>query len=130
VQTDRKIAEIAIKSGSNAPAEATSQSCHVSFELDLHGLLRCTGAVHNHKIKEEVVVPAPAPAAAPAAPAAAEAGAENVSSNADGAEPSAMETDAPTAEAAAVATNDVPKGEVKVKTKKVRALFWARRGSL
>lgn len=75
-----------------APEGATNVSTKVSFELDLHGLVRCNGVVHNHKIEVEEPVTEPAAAKpaedvemkdAPAEGAPAAAGENGDASNMD-----------------------------------------------
>lgn len=61
----REIAKINVTQAHKAPQDATSLSTKLQFELDLHGLVRCTSVVQNHKI--EVEEPAAAPPAASAA---------------------------------------------------------------
>lgn len=69
LQGSREIADFNVTVPHKHPENATNVSCKVSFELDLHGLVRCTQATHCHKI--EVVEEAPAAATAPKADAAA-----------------------------------------------------------
>lgn len=98
LQASRDIADFKVTVPHKVPEGATSVSCKVSFELDLHGLVRCTQATHCHKI--EVTEDPPAPAAAPKADAAApvdtsatgEGAAKAEGENGDA---SNMDTDAP-----------------------------------
>ena len=98
LQASRNIADFKVTVPHKVPEGATSVSCKVSFELDLHGLVRCTQATHCHKI--EVTEDPPAPAAAPKADAAAPADASAAGEGAAKAEgengdASNMDTDAP-----------------------------------
>lgn len=71
VQASREIAEFNVTVPHKVPEGATSASCKVSFELDLHGLVRCTQATHCHKVEvDEPSAPFTAPKADGAAPAA------------------------------------------------------------
>lgn len=97
LQASREIAEFNVTVPHKVPEGATSVSCKVAFELDLHGLVRCTQATHCHKI--EVTEEPPAPAAAPKADAAVpmegateEEGGKIEGENGDA---SNMDTDAP-----------------------------------
>lgn len=93
VQGSKDIASFNITEPHKAPDAASSLSCKVSFELDLHGLVRCVQAVHCHKV--EVEEPAPAEAAADGAPAAPPSDSATGSA-ADASETgTAMETDGP-----------------------------------
>jgi hypothetical protein len=73
VQSVREIAKFSVTQPHKAPPEATNLSTKLAFELDLHGLVRCTSVVQNHKLEVEVEEPAPAPAAKSQAKGAAEA---------------------------------------------------------
>jgi hypothetical protein len=64
VQGIKDIAKIYVKQPHKAEAGATNLSTKLAFELDLHGLVRCTSVVQNHKIEVEE-----APKAAPKADA-------------------------------------------------------------
>jgi hypothetical protein len=53
-----------VTSSHKAPADAVNLSCKLAFELDLHGLVRCTSATHNHKVEIEEPAPVETPAKA------------------------------------------------------------------
>jgi hypothetical protein len=108
MQGPRHIADFKVTAAHKAPEGASSLSCKVSFELDLHGLVRCTNAVHCHKIDVEEAAPAPAAAPKEGDAAAASDGPKGEAENGD---VSNMETDT------AAAGDDKP-GTVK-KQKKV-----------
>ena len=78
LQGKNGISKYVVTQPHKAPEGATNLSTKVSFELDVHGLVRCNGVVQNHKI--EVEEPAPVEVkpveAKPAEPAAAPADSE------------------------------------------------------
>ena len=125
MQGKEGISKYTVTQPHKAPEGATNLSTKVSFELDLHGLVRCNGVVQNHKIEVEEPAPVEAkpaeakPAEAAAAPADAEM--KDAAAGADGAEaPAAAEAengDASNMEAQDTAPE--PPKMIK-KTKKVR----------
>jgi hypothetical protein len=88
LQSSKEIADFYVTVPHKVPEGATNASCKVSFELDLHGLVRCTQATHCHKIEVEE------PAAAVKTDTTAEGGA---AANAEGenGDASNMDTDPP-----------------------------------
>lgn len=87
MQSSKEIASFTITEPHKTPEGATSLSCKVSFELDLHGLVHCIHALHCHKVEvEDPASTDAATAAAPADTAVAEA-VDNATA--------AMDTDAP-----------------------------------
>lgn len=98
MQASREIATFNITEPHKAPDGATSLSCKVSFELDLHGLVRCVQALHCHKVEVEDAAPAETsvPTSTPAESGIAQ-GEEVAPATAD-----AMETDQSAAAAPAV----------------------------
>ena len=90
----RQLSKFAVTEAHKVPEGATSVSTKLQFELDLHGLVRCTAATHHHKV--DVLEPPAEAAAAPADAEMAEAAAGEAAPPADGENGDAanMETDA------------------------------------